>query len=50
MIIDVWMGVENEKTLGKAEKFQIYIYIYIYIYYLSNFLIFLLNNVHYDIK
>ena len=31
MIIDIWMGVENEKTLGIAEKFEIYIYIYIYI-------------------
>ena len=35
MIIDVWMGVENEKTLGKADKFQIYIYIYIYIIFLT---------------
>ena len=51
VIIDIWMGVENEKTLGIAEKFEIYIYIYIYIYtfYLSNLLIFLLNNVHYTI-
>ena len=45
------MGVDNEMTLGMAEIFEIYIYIYIYIYidYLSNFLIFLLNNVHYTI-
>ena len=43
------MGVENEKTLGIAEKFEIYIYIYIYMYYLSNLLIFVLNNVHYII-
>ena len=44
------MIVENVKTLGIAEKFYIYIaiyiyiYIYIFIYYLSNLLIFLLNN------
>ena len=44
MIIDIWMVVENEKTFGIAEKFEIYIYIYIYIYYLSNLLIFLLNK------
>ena len=47
------MGVENVKTLGIAEKFEIYtyiyIYMYIYIYYHSNLLIFLLNNVHYNI-
>ena len=51
MIIDIWMVVENEKTLGITEKFEIYvyIYIYIYIYYLSNLLIFVLNNVHYTI-
>ena len=39
------MGVENEKTLGITEKFEIYIYVYMY--YLSNLLIFVLNNVHY---
>ena len=50
MIIDISMGVENLMTEWKAEKFDIYIYIYIYIYYLSNLLIFLLNNVHYSIK
>ena len=49
MIIDIWMGVENEKTLGITEKFEIYIYIYISMYYLSNLLIFELNNVHYTI-
>ena len=32
MIIDIWMVVENVKTLGIAEKFEIYIYIHIYIY------------------
>ena len=48
MIIDLSMGVENVMTEWKAEKFDIYIYMYIY--YLSNFLIFLLNNVHYTIK
>ena len=32
MIIDIWMVVENVKTLGIAEKFEIYIYIYTYIY------------------
>ena len=42
VIIDIWMGVENAKTLGIEEKFEIYIYIYIY--NLSNLLIFLLNN------
>ena len=31
-IIDIWTSVENVKTLGIAEKFEIYIYIYIYIY------------------
>ena len=41
-IIDISMVVENVKILGIAEK--LYIYIYIYIYYLSNLLIFLLNN------
>ena len=57
VIIDIWMGVENEKTFVIAGKFKIYIamyvniyiYIYIYIYHLSNLLIFLLNNVHYTI-
>ena len=51
VITDIWMVVENVKRLGIAEKFLIYraIYIYIYIYYLSNLLIFLLNNVHYTI-
>ena len=29
--IDIWMGVENGKKLGLAEKFEINIYIYIYI-------------------
>ena len=43
------MGVDNEMTLGMAEIFEIYIYIYIYIDYLSNLLIFVLNNVHYTI-
>ena len=46
VIIDILMGVENVKSLGIAEKCDIYIYIYIYIYmyYLSNLLILLLNN------
>ena len=50
-IIDIWTGVENVKTVGIAEKFDIYIYIYIYIYikHLFNLLIFLLNNLHYTI-
>ena len=30
--IDLWMGVENGKKLGLAEKFEINIYMYIYIY------------------
>ena len=30
--IYIWMGVENWKKLGLAEKFEINIYIYIYIY------------------
>ena len=34
VIIDIWMGVENAKTLGIEEKCDIYIYIYIYIYIL----------------
>ena len=38
VIIDISMVVENVKILGIAEK------LYIYIYYLSNLLIFLLNN------
>ena len=38
VIIDMSMVVENVKILGIAEK------LYIYIYYLSNVLIFLLNN------
>ena len=33
-IIDIRMVVENAKTLGITEKFDIYIYIYIYIIYL----------------
>ena len=55
MIIDIWMVVVNVQKLGIAEKLSIYIaayiyiYIYIYIYYISNLLIFLLNNVHYTI-
>ena len=50
MIIDISMGIENAMTEWKAGKFDIYIYIYIYISYLSNLLIFLLNNVYYTIK
>ena len=50
MIIDISMSEENVMTEWKAEKFDIYIYINIYIFYLSNLLIFLLNNVHYTIK
>ena len=46
MIIDISMGIENVTTEWKAEKFDIYVYIY----YLSNFLIFQPNNVHYSIK
>ena len=53
------MVLENMKTLGIAQNLSyiyiymyiymyiyiyIYIYVYIYIYYLSNLLIFLLNN------
>ena len=30
--IDVWMGVENQKKLGLAEKYDIDIYTYIYTY------------------
>ena len=41
MIIDIWMGIENEKTLGIAEKFEIYICIYIYIYIYIIFLTYL---------
>ena len=43
----IYMVVENMKTLGIAQNLSytyIYIYVYIYIYYLSNLLIFLLNN------
>ena len=47
VIIDIFMVVENAKQLGIAEKF--YIYIDIYIFYLSNLLIFLINNVHYSV-
>ena len=49
VIIDIWMVAENLQKLGIAEIFYIYIAIYIYIYYLSNLLVFLLNNVHYTI-
>ena len=31
VIIDIWMVVENVKTLGIAEKFEIYIHTYVYI-------------------
>ena len=31
VIIDIWMVVENVKTLGITEKFVIYRVIYIYI-------------------
>ena len=30
MIMDIWMGVENEVTLGIAEIFEIYIYIFFF--------------------
>ena len=37
-IIDIWMGVENEKTMGIAEKFELYIYIYtIFLTYLYSY-------------
>ena len=53
VIIDIWMVVVNVTKLETAEKFSIYIatyiYIYIYFFYLSNLLIFLLNNVHFTI-
>ena len=45
--IDIRMVVENVKKLGIADKF--YIYLAIYIFYLSNLLIFQLNNVYYNI-
>ena len=41
------MVVENVKKLGLAEKFWIYMAIFIFCY-LSNLLIFLLNDVHQD--
>ena len=41
--IDIWIGVENGKKLGLAEKFEINIHVYIYIC-IFNFLTYLYSD------